>query len=361
MISSAWKGNIEFSATAGILLERNGQQCLTCSWHLWEKLAAKHAATLGSDHPLSKVTVYQSDTLTPVGTVTERIGQTDIALIKLHDGVNFRNESLGTGFVPRCLALGSDIKYLDNFEIDSFTTGKQKLGLVGVRVKVAREPGSEHPDIMAPANSDDRLPVPGVYIHASQGIRGMDEPEITSKPFIRDSAGGSVLVRSHRLVEDPDNGSRRKKVEGPKATLPRGEVFGMMHLADITNRLAYITQYLIYVDSFTPLIQMGWTVVPLPGLPAVPNVPIQDPSGERGESPRKRLAGPRKRVRGGWCHDGTFLNVPSMLSAPKRPFQAMSEPSIGGVDPPPPARKSTRSGLTIDLIKPVINYCLQDF
>lgn len=276
MISSAWKGNIEFSATAGILIERNGQQRLTCSWHLWDKLAAKHRATLGSDDPLAKeiFTVYQGDTLSPVGVIVERVGQTDIALVKLHDGIKFRNESLGSGFVPRCLAPGSDVRYLDQFVIDSFTTGKQLLAQVGVKVQVARLPGTEHPDIVTPANNDECLPVPGVeYIHVSQGIHSTQELEMTDKPYIRDSACGSVLFRSYRHIKNP-TGPRKTRVEGPKAAIARGEVFGMMHLADITNRRAYVTQYLIYADSFTPLIQMGWTVVALPGSAPTPNVPV---------------------------------------------------------------------------------------
>lgn len=291
MISPAWKGETRYSATAGILLERNGQQHMTCSWHLWEKLAAQHGATLGSDDPLSNevFTVYQRDTLSPVGTVVERVGQTDIALARLHDGIEFRNEFIGSGFVPRCLALGSDVKFLDQFSIDSFTTGKQNLAVVGVKVELPRTPGAEHPETVAPANSDDLLPVPGVeYILVSQGTHFTQAAEMTTKSQIRESACGAVLIRSHRHVQDPSR-PFRNRVESPRATLPRGEVFGMMHLADITHRRTYVSQYLIYADSFTPLIQRGWTAVALPGTALTANVPVPDPLGERGESPRKQL------------------------------------------------------------------------
>ncbi|KAK0716178.1 hypothetical protein B0H67DRAFT_645827 [Lasiosphaeris hirsuta] len=207
MISSAWKGETQYSATAGILLERNGQQ--------------------RSDDPLSNEVfiVYQGDTLSPVGTVVERVGQTDMALARLYDG------------------------------IDSFTTSrtKQNLAVVGVKVELPRTPGAEHPEIVAPANSDDLLPAP-------------------------------EAIATFKILPRPG----RNRVEGLRATLSRDEVFGMMHLADITSRRAYVSQYLIYADSFTPLIQRGWTVVPLPGTAPTANVTVPDQLGERGESPRKR-------------------------------------------------------------------------
>lgn len=85
--------------------------------------------------------MYQGSTLTPVRMVVERVGGTDITLVKLNDGMEFRNEFFGSGFVPRCLVHGNDIKWLEKLMLDSFTTGQQELANVGVRVELDREPG----------------------------------------------------------------------------------------------------------------------------------------------------------------------------------------------------------------------------
>jgi len=270
------------SATAGVLLQRAGEQRLTCSWHLWGKLAARNKNVVlgdGSDTSKEVFQVFQGDTLSPVGTVISRIGSTDIAMAQLHPDVTFRNKFVGSEVEPRRILHHGNLNYRDQVMIDSFTTGKVRLSLVGSRVEPVREPGAKHPIIVAPENSDHVLPVPGVaYVRLHQGIYATDSITMDESPHIRDSACGAVLVR-HREIN-----AKTGRWTLVKDTLARGEICGMMHFADITERRANVAGYFIYADSFAPLIEEGWKVVPLNGGDAEDNIPEKKKSAP-GESP----------------------------------------------------------------------------
>ncbi|KAK0655364.1 hypothetical protein B0T16DRAFT_319277 [Cercophora newfieldiana] len=260
------------SATAGVLLQRAGEQRLTCSWHLWEKLAARNKDVVlgdGSDTSKEVFQVFQGDTLSPVGTVVSRIGSTDIAMAQLHPDVTFRNKFVGSEVEPRRILHHGNLNYRDQVMIDSLATGKVRLSLVGSRVEPVREPGVAH-----------------VRLH--QGIYATDSITMDESPHIRESACGAVLVRYREI------NAKTGQWTPVKDTLARGEICGMMHFADITERRASVTGYFIYADSFAPLIEEGWKVVPLDGGDAEDNIPEKKKSVP-GESPSKR---PRRGCRG---------------------------------------------------------------
>ncbi|KAK3357923.1 hypothetical protein B0T25DRAFT_540565 [Lasiosphaeria hispida] len=279
-------------ATAGVLLQRAGEQRLTCSWHLWEELAARNKHVVlgdGSDKSNEVFQVFQGDTLSPVGTVVSRVGLTNIAMAQLHPDVTFRNKFVGSEVEPRRILHHGNLDYRDIVMMDSFTTGKVRLSLVGSRVEPKREPGAKHPIIAASENSDHILPVPGVaYVQLQQGIYATDSFTMDEPPYIRDSACGAVLVRYSEI------NTKTGWWTPAKDTLARGEICGMMHFADITEKRAYVAGYFIYADSFAPLIEEGWKVVPLDGGDAEDNIPEKKKSVP-GESPSKK---PRRGCRG---------------------------------------------------------------
>lgn len=287
MINSAWNSTIISSATAGILVERKGEQRLTASWHVWEELAQKKGVALGdsSDAAHRVFTVYQGDTLTPVGEVVSRVGNTDIALIQLASGVKFRNQLIRSDLVARCLAHHGNLKYKEAVVIDGYTTGQHELINLGLRC--FKSTGRESVSSIIRSSDEPRadLPAAGVwYVTASQGIYATDVVEMPDEkqPHIRARACGAVLIRS-RQQNDVTG-----MLETAEATLLRGEVFGMVHHADIVHRKSNIEGVMMYCDSFSPLIAEGWTVVPLPRETSQLNVLEPDTIGDREESPRKR-------------------------------------------------------------------------
>ncbi|KAK0730961.1 hypothetical protein B0H67DRAFT_639405 [Lasiosphaeris hirsuta] len=275
MISSTHQGEIPCSATSGILVQERGtgERRLTCSWHVWEKLAAANPHILPSDESEEAqklFKVYHGATMSPVATVVARIGNTDIALGRLDDGIQFENESMGTNIRPRLRSHHKNMQYTDRVELNSFTAGRQVLMVMGSRLEVRRTPGPAHSTIRAPPNTDHLLPTQGVpYIHLHQGVYATVDEVLEERPFIRDSACGAVLVRySDGKV-------------GPRTVLQRGEVCGMMRSADITHSKCSVNGYLAYADSFAPLIEEGWTAVPPLGEETMENIPapVEEPEG----------------------------------------------------------------------------------
>ncbi|KAK0707319.1 hypothetical protein B0H67DRAFT_556036 [Lasiosphaeris hirsuta] len=126
MISSIKDDGTTSEAAAGIIVERNGEQRLTCSWHLWEELAnTNKTVILGDDTPASRklFRAYSGNTRSPIGHVVERVEKTDIALMKLDDGVKFQNVFFN-GHKPRRLIHHHHISLgHDKLAADGFTTG----------------------------------------------------------------------------------------------------------------------------------------------------------------------------------------------------------------------------------------------
>lgn len=97
---------------------------------------------------------------------------------------------------PEPFVHSREIEYYDEFLIDGFTTGKQKLKSLRWRFQVARQPSQVHPHLVTPGGDDSMLPPDEVaYISAVQGVCGSGDPTLSSKPYIRDSTCGAALVR----------------------------------------------------------------------------------------------------------------------------------------------------------------------
>ncbi|KAK3338613.1 hypothetical protein B0T25DRAFT_599447 [Lasiosphaeria hispida] len=77
MISSIKDDGTTSEATAGIIVERNGEQ----HRYPWRRYPRKPEA----------IQSLLRNTRSPIGHVVERVGKTDIALMKLDDGVKFQN------------------------------------------------------------------------------------------------------------------------------------------------------------------------------------------------------------------------------------------------------------------------------
>ncbi|KAK0738140.1 hypothetical protein B0T18DRAFT_421305 [Schizothecium vesticola] len=188
---------------------------------------------------------------------------TDIALAKLNLGIKFENRLMDVQATAKKLVHSSNIAYYDELLIDAFPTGVQRLMSVGSRIAFERGKGS-HPKLRAPNGDESLLPPSNVtYIAARQGVCATGDPILTDKPYIRDRACGAVLLR----CKDASGKTSSRDV------LARREVCGMFHYADLTPKYANsASEYLIYAESFDPLIEEGWQVVPLPGEEAETNI-----------------------------------------------------------------------------------------
>ncbi|KAK1837193.1 hypothetical protein QBC39DRAFT_325971 [Podospora conica] len=258
MISSQADGSVVSSTCAGVLVQKGAAVRLTCPWHLWEKHDEQYPGLLGQDNDEARRVfgAVQGDEGTYVGHVVQRLGKTDIALMELAPGIEFENSFMGIKATARKFVHSKLVELYDEFLIDSFTTGQQRLLSIGRRFVVTRGPGQPDPHLVAPNGDNSVLPPVGVaYISAQQGLCGTTEPVLTSKPYIRDSAYGSVLLRSQSKTPRTDT-----------EALEQGEIVAMFHFADLTAKYATeASSYIIYADAVDPLIDDGWTIVPVKG------------------------------------------------------------------------------------------------
>ncbi|KAG5815339.1 hypothetical protein H9Q74_010038 [Fusarium xylarioides] len=258
MIGSTNKdGTIRYSATAGILVEKEGKRRLTCSFHLWQEHYdeyTKHFGKLDAESKDKFKVVQGDDPGSHVGFVCERVGETDIALIELNDGVVFENKFMEIDAAPKRLLRSAEHKIRDEFVFDSCVSGKQTLFCFGSRSTIDWRPKQPHPTLLIDANFEGDAPVNNVmYIAFEQGAFVTNAPTILKKPQIRNSVCGSVLLRCHNA----DSGAKRAR----KRTLAMetGEVGSMMHFADLQFRMSgQAADYIVYTDSFDPLINDGW-------------------------------------------------------------------------------------------------------
>jgi hypothetical protein len=216
--------------SAAVLVRKGSTHRLTCSWHYWEEHDGKYPNLLGQENEEAQrvFRVMQGEGGTDVGQIVERVGKTDIALAKLHDSVTFENTFMDINAVAKRFVHSKEVEYFDEFLIDSFSTGKQKLTSLGRRWQIARKAGQPHPDLVAPGGDESMLPSDEVaYVSAVQGVCGTSDPTLLSKPYIRDSTCGAILLRCRM-------GMARERPE--KEVLARGEICGMLHYPDLTAR-----------------------------------------------------------------------------------------------------------------------------
>lgn len=264
MLSSVDKQGKTYSSTsAGVLVQKGDQQRLIVSWHCWEEHDKKYPGLIKEDNDEARraFRIVQGEGGTEVGRVSERIGETDVALAKLHPGVKFENRFMDIKADAKTFILSDQVKYRDQVLFDSFTTGKQKLLLLGWRFERQRDEGGPHPRLIEKRQNGQgemvNVVLPRdevVYIAGSQGVYGTSDNIQTKRPYIRDRACGSVLVRCFAV------GKQHLRIS---EMLDLGEVCGLFHFVDLTSKFAASAKgYLIYADAFDPLVADGWTIVP---------------------------------------------------------------------------------------------------
>lgn len=222
----------EDAITSGILVRKGTQERLTVAFHCWDKEYEKNPDKLGDP---GHFRVKQADSM--AGYVAERIGSTDIGLAKLAN-VAFDNRFLDIDTRAKRLIPWSQVHTKDEFYIDSFATGPQKLMCTGLRV-------------LGPKGEQDFLrdrkenPPDGSYVVMKQGIYATNDPEILGTPKLRAGMCGSALVRSQRRGEKSN-------------CLHDGEICGFMHWADLAMKYSTSATYYCFADPVDPLIDNGW-------------------------------------------------------------------------------------------------------
>jgi hypothetical protein len=177
--------------------------------------------------------------------VAERVGETDIGLAKLDDGIVFSNRFLDIDTSAKTLLLLEDISQGDMVLIDSFVNGRQALRCVGTRVVTGKRSSLK-------GKAKD-LPQ-GNFIQLYQGIWATNAPEIRGTTKIRAGVCGSAVVRS--------------KASGATKSLDRGEICGFMHWSDLQMKYAQNGELLCFADALDELINHGWKcVLARPGTP----------------------------------------------------------------------------------------------
>ncbi|KAK3934635.1 hypothetical protein QBC46DRAFT_347429 [Diplogelasinospora grovesii] len=259
MISSLNKsGEVYSSTSAGVLVQKGQQQRLTCSWHNWEDHVKQHPGKFGqTDTEAQRIFRAAQGAVdgdahkagTAVGYVRERIGDTDIALAQLDNGIVFENTFMDIDASAKTLVSTNDQNPGDEYLIDSHVTGMQKLkgyGATANNQSASPKKHHHHHHLLPPDNA--------AYIAARQGAFATNSTTMTSEPRIRDSVCGSVLLRCRDVT---------KGEESRGEVLKRGEVCAMVHYADLQSKhsLLELKHFLIYADAFDPLIEDGWAVV----------------------------------------------------------------------------------------------------
>ena len=230
------------SVSAGILVRKGNQNCLTVAFHCWSEEYKHFAAKLG-DSAYFQVTQGSLNDGTNVGYVAERVGATDIGLCKLLPDMSFENRFLEMDITAKKLLRSDDIKFGDLFQIDSFVVGLQQLECLGKRIRA--EGGREKQLI----GKQEYLPEPGVYGAVVQGIYATSAPEISGKPQIREGVCGSALVRATRANEKEN-------------VLSNGEIGGFMHWSDLRVK-SQASTLLCFCDALDELVDAGWHVAPI--------------------------------------------------------------------------------------------------
>jgi hypothetical protein len=232
--------------SAGILLESSGEQRLTTAIHCWDTELDTKPEKFGDS---KYFTLTQGQTL--IGHLTERIGTTDIGLATLKKDITFSNRFLDIPTSAKSLLVFKDIKLNDQFIVDSFVTGTQKLICLGCIVQKADR--RERDIVQKRDGMGQHAPLPGdgSFMMLSQGIYATSAPENHSSPKIRAGVCGAALVRCRKAAD-------KTKME---EVLAKGEIGGFMHWSDLQKKSTPPGELICISDCLDQLVQEGWTVV----------------------------------------------------------------------------------------------------
>ena len=222
--------------SAGIGVQKGSETRITVAFHCWDSENEQNPENLGDPNHF-KVTQGGTN----VGYVAERIGDTDTGLMRTNDNTTFSNRFLDLDTVAKTLVPMEQLSMNEEFVIDSFVTGRQRLRLYGIRIGVE-----------APLNlkgKPEDLRTPGNHFVFPQGIFATGHSEICTWPKIRDRVCGSAVVR----LKTGKQASSREEV------LHKGEVCGFMHWSNL--QLKYGSGSLLcFADAADNLIENGWVV-----------------------------------------------------------------------------------------------------
>ena len=248
--------------TAGIAVEKDLETRLTVAFHCWDQESKTVPNKLGNENHCF---VFQAET--PVGYVDERIGTTDIGLAKLKKDVVFHNRFLDIPTTVKVLLCSLDVNMNDEFFIDSFVTGRQRLRCQGLRIGLERE----H-DVLKGDKSS--LPGTGTVISLRQGVYATGSPEFHGVPQTRAGVCGSALVRVKKAGRDGGE------------VLKNGEISGFMHWSDLQLKNETLGNLWCFADAVDDLVAAGWTIVPV--LEKIEEAPCEasDDDGQASKKPR---------------------------------------------------------------------------
>ena len=169
--------------SAGVVIQKAQVFRVTAAFRCWSDEYDGNEDKLGDE---GFMTVRQG-----VGNIQERIGKTDIGLVKLQKNIKFNNRFLGIDTTPKAFIPISKVNYKDEFVIDGFTTSVQRLTCFGTRVRKC----DARTEDLYQASSNVELPSTGRYVLLNQGIYATGCPEIKGTPRIREGVCGSALLR----------------------------------------------------------------------------------------------------------------------------------------------------------------------
>lgn len=233
----------EGSVSAGILVEKDSQHRLTVPFHCWQHEFSAYPDKLG-DPAHFQVTQGSPASGTKIGFVSSRIGTSDIGLCTLKPSILFSNQFMDITTEAQTLLPSREISMNDEFMIDGFVTGRQKLKSLGRRVRIAGERDFHTPG----AKADTTLPPAGPHISLIQNIHATSTPIINSAPYIREGIRGSALIRSSK--------------SGTGNVVARGGIAGFMQCSDLLRpqALGAGKNLLCFVEALDEMIANGWEV-----------------------------------------------------------------------------------------------------
>ena len=237
------------SVSAGILLSNGEKSRLTVPFHCWKEEYARNGDNLGDKQHFH---VYQGDTQSGslIGHISERFKESDIGLVELDQDVIFSNRWMELDGEAKELIPSTDIKFNEDFLIDGFVTGRQRLKCLGRRIRVVAADSREKKDFVVEAGSEHLLSPSGSHIAFNQGIHATSSPIIQSVPTIREGVCGSALVR----LTARSRGN----------VLTEGGVAGFMQYTGLEPKTTGEGQFHCYVEALDELIAAGWKMAPLP-------------------------------------------------------------------------------------------------
>lgn len=120
------KGETYSCVSAVVLVKKGTERRLTTAFHNWEQHAKKEPTLFGKSSPEARelFCAVQGDPGTKFGYLPIRIGQTDIGLIKMNDGIMFKNRFMEFEASAKKFLKTKNINLHDQFPLDSYSIGK---------------------------------------------------------------------------------------------------------------------------------------------------------------------------------------------------------------------------------------------